>query len=666
MKQKQLRVFLLGCLSVLSLTCAARSQTSNWIAVGPNGGDARSLAYDPSNPQHVYLGTLTSWVYQSADGGASWKRLAKVKETDDLAVDNLLADESDSKTLIAAAWKIDSTGGGIFISHDAGQTWKSAVDMDGQSVRSLAQSPSNPKIWVAGTLKGVFRSEDGGLHWTEISPADSTEIHKVESVAIDPLDPKTIYAGTWHLPWKTTDGGDHWHNIKQGLIDDSDVFSIIIDPTRPTVIYTSACSGIYRSENAGELYRKVQGIPSTARRTRVLLQDPSNPKVVFAGTTEGLYRTTDDGSTWSRLTGPDVIINDVYVDPKNSKHVLLATDRSGVLMSSDGGSTFTSSNEGFTQRQVAAMLADAKHSGTIYAGVLNDKGYGGVFVTEDGGTSWSQRSQGLDGKDVFTLALSDDGALFVGTEHGLYRWNGTSWEQNGKIVTYAQKIVYSGKGKKKTKHTEQVEVAGAPIDGRVNWMSTSGNTWYAATSDGIFNSDNQGVSWRGPILKGENYTYVFGNGAHVTAASLRHLMVSEDSGTNWKDMALPEHLGSIEAITVTPAGSLWLGGREGVFYSNTSGQNWQHLESLPLRNINALSYNHELNRVVITSSSATMVFAVDESGKNWKWWNTGWKVNAIRSVGGRLAAASLYNGVVMQPQHEETAAASQAGKAGTK
>src|SRR5690349_22599935 len=50
---------------------------------------------------------------------------------------------------------------------------------------------------------------------------------------------ETIYAGTWHLPWKTTDGGRSWHNIKNGVIDDSDVFSIIIDPKQPQVVYRS-------------------------------------------------------------------------------------------------------------------------------------------------------------------------------------------------------------------------------------------------------------------------------------------------------------------------------------------------------------------------------------------------------------------------------------------
>ena len=153
-------------------------------------------------------------------------------------------------------------------------------------------------------------------------------------------DPDIIYAGTWHLPWKTTDGGKNWHNIKKGVIDDSDVFSIIVDPTQPKIVFASACSGIYKSENAAELFKKIQGIPSTARRTRVLKQDPANHDVVYAGTTEGLYKTLDGGKSFQRMTGPDVIVNDVFVDPQDSNHVLVAADRGGVLMSQDAAASF--------------------------------------------------------------------------------------------------------------------------------------------------------------------------------------------------------------------------------------------------------------------------------------------------------------------------------------
>ena len=115
--------------------------------------------------------------------------------------------------------------------------------MKGQSIRALVQSASNDQILTAGTLRGVYRSEDGGVQWKQISPLGSMELHEVESIAVDPDEPGTIYAGTWHLPWKTTDGGATWHSIKKGLIDDSDVFSIIIDPKQTNIVYTSACSG---------------------------------------------------------------------------------------------------------------------------------------------------------------------------------------------------------------------------------------------------------------------------------------------------------------------------------------------------------------------------------------------------------------------------------------
>jgi photosystem II stability/assembly factor-like uncharacterized protein len=665
MKRKLLQYFLLGA-SILGISVSpAPGGVLSWTPVGPNGGDARSLAVEPNNPQHLYLGTLTSWIYQSSDGGGTWKRLAKLGKSDDLVVDSLLVDTSDPKTLFAGVWQVDKPAGGIYISHDGGATWVSSSEMDGQSVRALTQSYSNPKTLIAGTLKGVYRSEDKGQHWKQISPPESGEIHEVESIAIDPNDPNTIYAGTWHLPWKTTDGGASWHNIKQGLIDDSDVFSIIIDPTRPTVVYTSACSGIYRSENAGELYRKVQGIPSTARRTRVLMQDPVNRKIVYAGTTEGLYKTMDDGVNWSRITGPDVIINDIYINPKDPQHVLLATDRSGVLLSTDAGATFTASNEGFSQRQVASILADAKHEGTIYAGVLNDKGYGGVFVTEDGGTTWQQRSKGLDGRDIFTLAQTDDGTLLAGTEHGIFRWNGSAWEQDGNVIAYTEKTTYTVKKGKKTKHTAQVAHPGAPIDSRVNDINTASPVWYAATSDGVYRSENQGASWAGPVLKGDNYRFVSAKENEVLAANRSQLMISTDGSATWHAIILPSKLTSVQAVTTAPKGSLWVGGREGLFYSEDQGQSWQQLSTLPLADINGLNYNREMGRVIVTSWRSTMVFAIDESSKTWKWWDAGWTVRSVRSQGGRLVAASLYDGVVVQPKSEEPGATTASSGSGT-
>src|SRR6476620_12227484 len=120
------------------------------------------------------------------------------------------------------------------------------------------------------------------------------------------------------------------------------------------------------------------------------------------------------------MTGSNLIINDVLIDPRQPSRVLLATDRSGVLASDDGGVTFTASNHGFTHRQAAALLVDRNNSNVLYAGVLNDKEFGGVFVSRDAGQTWNQTSDGLDGRDVFVLRQAADGSLVAGTDHGVF------------------------------------------------------------------------------------------------------------------------------------------------------------------------------------------------------------------------------------------------------
>ena len=245
-----------------------------WLPFGPFGGDARSFGIDSSDHEHLYLGSLNGWIYETHDRGTTWARLARLGLRDDLALDHILVDPSNPKHLLVGVWVPGSKEGSLYSSADAGKSWVEIPEMKGESIRSMTQAPSDSRILVAGTLKGVFRSTDAGQHWKPISPDGSTEIHEVESVAIDPVNPSIIYAGTWHLPWKTVDAGEHWTNIKEGIIDDSDVFSIIVDPRSPSTVYASACSGIYKSDDAAAKFRKIQGIPSTARRTRVLKQDP--------------------------------------------------------------------------------------------------------------------------------------------------------------------------------------------------------------------------------------------------------------------------------------------------------------------------------------------------------------------------------------------------------
>jgi len=661
MLSKQYRSFAVLLALVLTF-CSVRAVAATWLPFGPDGGDARTLTADPQNPSHLYLGAVNGWIYESRDRGQEWKRLARVGGRDDLVLDSIVVDKANPRHILVGAWVLGGTDGGLYVSNEGGETWTSDNDMKGQSIRAMAAAPSNPRILVAGTLLGVYRSADSGVHWKLISPAGSKELHEVESVAIDPADPQVIYAGTWHLPWKTTDGGAHWKNIKDGIIDDSDVFSIIVDPQHPAQIYASACSGIYKSEDSGEKFKKIQGIPSTARRTRVLMQDPQHLNIVFAGTTEGLYRSGDSGATWLRTTGPEVIVNDVYVDPADSNRVLMATSRGGVVASNDGGKSFSPSNRGFSSRQIMAYVQDAEHPATIYVGVVNDKKWGGVFVSNNGGLTWSQISAGLDGNDVFSLGQASDGTIIAGTGHGLYRLQGQLWNRVDHVSLAAPeepaKARSSSRGKAGARHRSRTRASVArhshfeTFSGSVNEIARTGDTLYAATQDGLLKSVTAGTSWNlAPGLQKQNWRFVAAARSMAAVATLNSAALTIDGGKEWRPVTLPPTATQIGAIAVDGAGGLWIGGREGVFFSQDQGATWQEIKNLYVHDVTSLFYDAASERILVTANNkTTIVYAVHLPDKTVKYWNAGWTLRLARPVGDHLVGATFYDGIVIQPR----------------
>ena len=660
--------------------CCLRSEATIWFPVGPDGGDARAFASDPKDHKHLFLGTLTGWIYESHDGGATWAHLSRVGRRDDLVIDNITVDPADARHILAGAWVTDRPDGGLFVSHNAGATWTAVKDMQGQSIRSLAIAPSDPKVIIAGSLVGVFRSTDSGEHWSQISPAGSKEIHEVESLAIDPKDSAVIYAGTWHLPWKTSDGGRSWHTIKQGVIDDSDVFSIIVDPDAPSTVYASACSGIYKSENAGEAFQKVQGIPSTSRRTRVLMQNPKHPEIVFAGTTEGLYRTGDGGASWAPMTGPNVIVNDIYINPDQTDDMLLATDRGGVLESKDGGNTFNPSNRGFTSRQVTSLAEDVRDPAKMYAGVVNDKQWGGVFASKNGGITWEQHGLGLAGKDVFSLVEAPDGSLFAGTNQGIYRWQEDGWVESGAVIEATPKTSSGGRkkpgaaashtarsGRRSAVSSKRVsspankkdlnkkeEPKGTQTTATVFSLAPGIDNLYAATSDGLLRSADSGANWSRLALPEadadvKDWRSLCTMQHALFIASPSRVAISFDDGKNWKMPKLPGNLTGATAIAVDRSGGLWVGGREGLFTSANQGDTWTTIPGFAFNNVNSIFFDAASDRMLVTTGT-TMAFSIRLGDKQVRLSDAGWNLRYVRPVGDHLIGATLFDGLVLQPR----------------
>ncbi len=656
--------------------------------IGPDGGNVRSLAFDPGNPDFILLGTSAGQLFASKNGGASWELFSNFRLGDDYVFDHIIFDPTNPATIYVAGWGLfNDNEGGVFRSDDGGKTWKELPGAHGKSIRALAMAPSDHNTLVIGALDGVFRSRDGGATWQRMTPENPwvaenhSSMKNFVSVAIDPQNPDVVYAGTRHLAWKTSDGGKDWHNVKDGMLDDSDVFSIIIDPKTPSRVYASACSGIYKSDNGAELFHRVQGLPHSAIRTRVLKQDPVRSSIVYAGTTGGLWKTVDGGARWSLVTASDVIVNDVLIDPRNPDRVLVATDLRGILASNDGFAHYTTSNRGFSHRVVNEVVVDRKDPSRLYAGVANDGDLGGVFVSGDAGNTWQQTSKGLGGRDILSLQQAEDGELFAGTNHGIFYFSSSkhSWEPASMIfgivpewrpkeaapepVPAKSRPTHSSASRRKsatTKPKPPVEpIIAADAAPRVRSLQIGKDVWFAATNEGLFVSADQGKKWYGEPVNGENsFTGVnsYQDGT-VALVSNRAAYISRDWGKSWAALTLPSYVGPVHSLTVMPDSSLWVGSRQGAIQSTDGGRTWRYaLGGLPKDDVLEVEYDPAGQQLLATALQQHEVFVSKDNGQTWQpTQSAGVPIRAAMNYQGHLLATSDYNGVLLQNERAESA-----------
>lgn len=617
----------------LLLVCAVVS-AEQLTAVGPNGGDVRSLAADPRNSDHLLLGTSTGTLFQSTNGGRSWSYFTHLGRGDDYVVDHIIFDSLDSKRIYVAVWSVEShRSGELFRSFDAGKSWKTVSAMHGKSIRALTLD-ARSHLLLAGALDGVYRSKDGGRTWLLISRRKPA-IRNVESVAIDPSNPKVFYAGTWHLAWKTADGGNTWHKIDQGMIDDSDIFSILVDRSDPHVIFASACSGIYKSTNRGDLFERIQQMPFSARRSRILKQDSNDPAVIYAGTTEGLWVTKDSGNSWKRVTSPDLVVNDIVVDSRASRRVLVATDRAGVLASNTEDLHFEASNEGFTHRYISSILVDNKKPDTLYVSVVNDRDLGGVFVSSDSGRHWIQQSAGLADRDVLTLKQDAEGLVIAGTNHGLFRFDraASEWIPLGTIT----------------------QTPLLPQTPRVNDVDITSSEWLLATSAGLYASSDYGLSWiRNAAVKDRYLVAVQRRGPLVAIGTPRSVLVSRDKGHSWQISRTPRFR-TMKGLVITPGNRIVIATDTGFFCSPNSGKSWiRSRGSVQQKNISSIHYDENQQRLLVSVEGSSAIFKSDDYARTWhRTLDTGYPLRQVNSVSGKIVAVTRFEGIVLSGNSDE-------------
>ncbi|HYN15916.1 MAG TPA: YCF48-related protein, partial [Terriglobales bacterium] len=410
--------------------------------------------------------------------------------------------------------------------------------------------------------------------------------------------------------------------------------------------------------DAGAHFRKVQGIPNSARRTRVLRQHPVDPNMVYAGTTEGLWATINAGQSWRRVTADTVIVNDVLVDARHPGTVLLATDRSGVLRSENGGAAFFTSNRGFAHRKVTAILVDRNDPAVLYAGVVNDKEYGGLFVSRDAGEHWAQMNDGLAGHDIFSLRQTEQGTLLAGTNRGVFAWGQTdkAWYAINSIEapSVAGTILPSPvvRGKKRQKPPADDPPARNELNGRVADLEVAPEAWLAATSQGLFTSIDGGQNWRGGAVLGQqDFTAVHAAGQIVVAITPATLVVSRDRGRHWYAPRLPDNIAPLAGVALGPQGSIWLASRGGAYGSRDGGETWEHaISGIDALDVTSMMYDSDNRRLLAT----TITGAFESTDLSRTWHRTGEPTSRLRGIsvgGGRLYARTDFDGVVTQKDH---------------
>jgi photosystem II stability/assembly factor-like uncharacterized protein len=613
---------------------------AEWTVMGPDGGDARTIVIDPRDKDRLYISTLDGQIHTSADGGKTWRLLVNLEQPQ-LVIDDLLVDRRDSNVLYASGHRHKSPGG-FFKSVDGGKTWKASRELMREPIHAMAQAESDPDQLFVGTTEGVWRSLDSGESWTKIS-SESMPIN-VNSLAVDPKDTKTIYAGTWYRPYKSTDDGKSWRLIKDGMIDDSDVFAITINERNHSHIVASACSGIYQSFNGGLNWTKFEGIPSTSRRTRDILQHPTKQGTLYAATTAGFWMSSNGGRNWTMTTDKNLEINAVAVHRDAPDRVFIATNNHGVMVSNDGGRNFEQTNANFTSRFVYSITPDVAIAGRLYATTHNTASSGGyLFLSNDSGRSWTA-ARGLDANSVAPFAILQDrtepNRMFMGTNHGIYRSldRGESWiliKPPPAPRTVAQRRAAAAEAKKRADQglPEPIHALTQTVKFLAFTEDDLGGI-YAGTDTGLYRTYDINNGWEklsfGDGIN-ENVFAIHSTpnvpGTIWVGTATSGVIVSNDDGKSWKKIGEaggpPQNI-PVVSITTDPSrpNLIYVGTTQSLYLSRDGGRTWMRRGgNLPLGKYTSILIDPEdPDKIFVSSSleSSGGVFFSKDAGLQWE------------------------------------------------
>lgn len=404
----------------------------------PAAEQVLALAVSSSDPRYVYA-SLTSGVYRSRDGGASWTRAAAPSAS---VVESLTVHPRFPRTLFAV-----NRDGDLFRSRDFARTWTPLGPPVDIEVFAIHAGPG-PELWYLGAIPaeldtgGVRFSSDGGARWTTRNRG-LTDL-RTTAVAAGPgaLLAGTLGQGLFRI---VNPNGPLWSRTQAGF------------PAPPGGIeveeITHAGAGFFFATiSDGTLWRTADGGATWTRVTGLggprfeVAGDPDAAGAAWAFTSQGLFRTTDGGATWTPVPPPGFFARDLAAAPSSppGARVLYAAAGLRVFRSPDGGLSWVQGGAGLLGDFVNVVAVDPLDANVVYAAVWSNTVGGGQFAvwkSVDGGQTWAPT--GLRGI-VFDLVVSTvPGRLYAATlGQGILRSDdgGATWREWGTGFPDAQDL----------------------------------------------------------------------------------------------------------------------------------------------------------------------------------------------------------------------------------
>ena len=351
----------------------------------------------------VYIGAASGGVWKSVNGGTTYKPVFDKQGVQSIGA--ITIDPKNPKTIWVGsgeAWTRNSVsiGDGVYKSVDGGDNWTNVGLKDSERISKILVDPSNTntvyvcvpgKLWSDSDDRGVYKTTDGGKSWTKILKGANASTG-CSMMSMDKSSPSTIYAGMWDFRrkgWTFRSGGDG-----------SDAPS---------------ASGLFKSTDGGATWseldaKSASGLPAKPWGRVAVTVAPSKPNVVYAfieavPPANALYRSDDGGKTWSIRDRSQYMIwrpfyfANLIVDPKD-ENTLYKPDLT-LVVSKDGGKSFSGAGGG-AHGDFHDVWIDPKNSDHLISG--DD---GGVWYSYDGANRW-WKAENLPVSQFYHVSLDMD------------------------------------------------------------------------------------------------------------------------------------------------------------------------------------------------------------------------------------------------------------------